>query len=181
MKQYVIRPQYKKSIAEWTTFRKEIDGTRYTLQREVGWRWGTFIINVPETDEEIKAFMEQHGYEDMDVMLDDFGVTSLEEMCLPEEGDDDVELDSYDYEMVDCWDGCWEDFNLQCYGEEVDEDEQEAIVDEARELYEEGYEEALEDAGWEQALYGYNISGGFTLTEVPAGVDAYEFINENQS
>lgn len=182
MKQYILQPAYKKSVIEWTTWSKEINGVKHMLQREVGWRWGAFVINVPETEAEVLAFMDDKGYGDvdLDIMLDDYGVTTLEEMCLPDPEEESVELEDYDHEMIETWDGCWDDWSVNCYaGEGLDEDSRYELAEAMQEIYEEGYEEAIEEDGWEFIDSGFAISGEFKLEEVPEGVSAYEFYSDN--
>lgn len=180
MKEYIIEPSYKKSVIEWTSWAKEINGVNHYLQRELGWRWGSFVINVPETEEEIQAFVKEYGYEDLESLLEDYSVDSIEEIALPDPEDDEVQLDDYEYEMLDCWDGCWDDFAVHVYLEGgLDEDERSELAEAMQEIYEEGYEDAIEEDGWEPMDSGYSIVGGFKITPVPEGVNAYEFHNGN--
>ena len=60
MKYYRLEPSVKKSIIEWHTFkRKDADGNTIFLRKELGWRYGAWLISVPETDEEIKEIDAQ--------------------------------------------------------------------------------------------------------------------------
>lgn len=170
MKYYIVEPTYKKSTIEITTFRRyDEDGKLIFLRKELGWRWGSFLFSVPETDEEIENYLESCGYENILDWASDYGFTvtddSGEEMldpdttvqemiqmqCLPSEGDDFVDI-TEDYpnaEMIETWDGCWEYFNVLSHQKEMDEEEAEALAEEAEEAYFEGNEEAVEELGWE--------------------------------
>ncbi len=59
MKHYLMEPKYKKSVAEYDVFQKEIDGVTYRVVKEEVYRWGSWIVNVPSTDEEIKEIDAQ--------------------------------------------------------------------------------------------------------------------------
>ena len=52
MKYYVIEPSYKKSVIEYTLFKRQVEGDMQFLRKELGWRWGSFGVAVPETEEE---------------------------------------------------------------------------------------------------------------------------------
>ena len=57
MKYYKLEPSVKKSVIEWHSFkRKDADGNTIFLRKELGWRYGSWLISVPETDEEIKEY-----------------------------------------------------------------------------------------------------------------------------
>ena len=48
MKYYRMEPTMKKSVIEYDTFsRIDENGKRILLHREVGWRWGSWLISVP--------------------------------------------------------------------------------------------------------------------------------------
>ena len=46
MRHYKLAPTWKKSVVEYSTFMKDGILAKY----ELGWRWGDFLINIPETD-----------------------------------------------------------------------------------------------------------------------------------
>ena len=131
MKHYLIEPTYKKSVVEIERFVNEETGELLVV--ETGWRWGQFMINVPETDEEIQMYLEQNGYNSLDECLADNRAKTLEEVALPEEGDVEVNLTNYDYELLYTDDGCWTDVNVfnANLSEEVDEEK----VEELRDIY----------------------------------------------
>jgi hypothetical protein len=158
MKHYLLEPTYKKSVVEFTLFkRKNEEGKDIFLRKELGWRWGSFMISVPETPEEELEFAESLGYDSVETLLEDhYGYgpedeMSLQDILLPDESDDFVDI-TEDYghaEMIECWDGCWEFWSVDSYHVELDEDEQEAIIEEVEEAYGEEYEEGVEALGWE--------------------------------
>ena len=58
MKYFKIEPTYKKSVVEFTYFRRPLEeltnndedkGKFAFLHNELGWRWGSFMISVPDT------------------------------------------------------------------------------------------------------------------------------------
>jgi hypothetical protein len=173
MKHYLLEPTYKKSLVEFTLFkRKDEEGKDIFLRKELGWRWGSFMISVPDTEEEAMEYLASEGYEGEDAFLNwamDFGFTIadaatdeievpeepmlelIERQLLPEETDDfvDISEDYHHAEFVDSWDGCWEFWSVDSYHKEIPEEEQEAIIEEVDEVYEEMHEEGVEELGWE--------------------------------
>ena len=58
MKYYRIEPTHKKSVIENTIFRRKDENGNYIfLKRELGWRWGSFLFSVPETEDEINNYI----------------------------------------------------------------------------------------------------------------------------
>ena len=173
MKHYLIEPTYKKSLVEFTLFkRKNEEGKDIFLRKELGWRWGSFMISVPDTEEEAMEYLASEGYEGEDAFLNwamDFGFTVadattdvieppeesmfelIEQQLLPVETDEFVDIieDYHHAEFIDAWDGCGEYWYVDSYLVELDEDEKEALVEEAEEAYEEMHEEGVESLGWE--------------------------------
>lgn len=160
MKYYRIEPTYKKSVVEWTIFRREHNGTNQFLRKELGWRWGSFVIEVPDTDEEKLEWAKEKGYDSLQECLEDYyghedveTDPNLSDYLLPDPEDDYVEItEDYNGQMIDCWDGCWDDWSISTPGadedEEMDEEEQDAILEEAQIAYDEEYEEGVEALGW---------------------------------
>jgi len=102
MKNYSIKPIYKKSIIELNTWIKEIDGVKYFLRKESTYRWGEFSIDVPETDEEFLELAESRGYDSWEDIQQEHRELfeedlSPEAFCLPPAEDDFIEL-SEDYD-----------------------------------------------------------------------------------
>jgi hypothetical protein len=181
MKHFRIEPTYKKSVIELSTFRRPLEeitgndedkGKFAYLRKELGWRWGSFMISVPDTEEEIAEFLEERGsYESVAEYLADYHgeediiveSTTLQEYLLPSEDDEFVDLtEDYDAEMLDCWDGCWEDWDIVTNGpklEDVDE-----MIEEIEEAYSEEYEEGVEALGWQFIDNFYEIHCNVTVT-----------------
>ena len=181
MKHFRIEPTYKKSVIELSTFRRPLEeltgndedkGKFAYLRKELGWRWGSFMISVPDTEEEIKEFLEERGsYESVAEYLADYHgeediiieSTTLQEYLLPSVDDDFVDLtEDYDAEMLDCWDGCWEDWDITTNGpklEDVDE-----MIEEIEEAYSEEYEEGVEALGWQFIDNFFEIHCNVTVT-----------------
>ena len=168
MKHYRVEPTWKKSVVEWTLFqRKDENGIVENLRKELGWRWGSWMVSIPETQEELDKWVEDHpnyetiedwaydyGHADMDddenITIDGDIFEILEQQLLPSEDDESVDItEDYDMEMIETWDGCWEYFHVDSWRKEIPEDEAEALVEEAEAAYEENYEEGIEELGWE--------------------------------
>ena len=171
MKYYRIEPTYKKSVVEFDIFKRhDEDGNLIFLRKELGWRWGSFLVSVPETEEEALEYIKELGYEDDTAAIDwamDYGHTvtegddevipsdtSLVELVqgqlLPNETDDFVDItEDYDMEMLYCDDGCWEDWSVTSYVTEIDDEQQELWIEEAESAWDEDYQEGVEELGWE--------------------------------
>ena len=172
MKHYLLEPTYKKSLVEYTIFRRMNENNDpIFLRKELGWRWGSFIISVPETEEEAMDYLKSKGYEGEDAIFDwaeAHGHTiwdgekehldpdtpllkMIESQLLPLETDEFVDIteDYEDAEMQEAWDGCWEFWSVDSYKVELTEADKEAMVEEAEEAYQEEYEEGVEELGWE--------------------------------
>lgn len=170
MKYFIVEPTYKKSFVEYTLFhQKDEEGKTTSLRKELGWRWGSFMFSVPETEEEAYSYIKECGYDNLLDYASDYGFTILDEnkkeildpeanvieivsgQLLPEESDSFVDI-TEDYpnaEFVDSWDGCWEHWEVFSYQKEISEDEQQSIIEEVEEAYSEEYEEGVENLGWE--------------------------------
>ena len=131
MKHYLVEPTYKKSVAEIERITNIETGELLVI--ETGWRWGQFMISVPETDEEIQTYLEQKGYDNLDTYLAEHRATTLEEVMLPENGDEEVNLADYDYEFLYTDDGCWTD--VLFFGDNLTEEENEARREELSDVY----------------------------------------------
>ena len=181
MKHFRIEPTYKKSVIELSTFRRPLEeltgndedkGKFAYLRKELGWRWGSFMISVPYTEEEIAEFLEERGsYESVAEYLADYHgeediiveSTTLQEYLLPSVDDDFVDLtEDYDAEMLDCWDGCWEDWGITVPGDELDDTDD--LIEEIEEAYSEDYEEGVEALGWQFIDNFFEIHCNVTVT-----------------
>lgn len=172
MKTYRVEPTYKKSVIEYNVWKKELeDGTVVHATMELGWRWGDFDVFEPETEEEILEWANdrvgQDYYKTVQEVLDDYGHDSVEQMeFIPDPSEDCSfhEMSDYSFEMNSTWDGCWEDWTVQAFGENRDDHD----VDELREQVEEGwYEDSwdyMQMAGWEEVDCYYEIHCPVTVT-----------------
>ena len=191
MKHYRIEPTYKKSVVEFTYFRRPLEeltgndedkGKFAFAHKELGWRWGSFMISVPDTPEEIKEFLEERGgYDSVQEYLADYhgeediivSDTTLQEYLLPNTEDDFIDLtEDYDAEMLDCWDGCWEDWSIRTNGpklEDVDE-----MLEEIEQAYDEEYEEGVEELGWQFIDNSFEIHCSVTVVECDENGQVFE-------
>jgi len=167
MKYFLLEPTYKKSTVEKTFFRRELEpltgnpedaGKWAYVTKELGWRWGSFLISVPETEEEVLEFVKSSGYDDVLSWAIDHGESitqgdeevlppnfSLYNYLVPSEDAEyvDVTEDYPEAEMYECWDGCWEDWEVSSTGTTPDVD-----IEEIEEAFSEDYEEGVEELGW---------------------------------
>ena len=65
MKYYKLEPTYKKSLIELYSFKRPLsdfveghENRNAILVKEIGWRWGDFTIEVPETQDEVNEWLE---------------------------------------------------------------------------------------------------------------------------
>jgi len=190
MKHFLLEPTYKKSLVEFTLFkRKDENDNTIFLRKELGWRWGSFRFSVPETEEEALEYIKSKGYDGENAIFEwaeDYGHTiwdgeedkeyldpntSLVEMVksqlLPSEADDFVDIteDYEDAEMIECDDGCWEFWRVSSYQTEISEEDQESIVAEIEEVYSEEYEEGVENLGWEYVSTYFELHCNPKITE----------------
>lgn len=168
MKEYILEPKTKKSVIEWTTFKRDYNGKTLWLRKELGWRGGSFSLYVPETEEEIQEAVKDRGYETLEEMLEDYGTDNIESIFLPDPEDDSVMVfEDYNADMIETWDGCWEYWTIEYYGEDgPTEEEKEAMIEEVEEAYAEEYESGVEALGWEEVDTDFEVTNGFTLTLV---------------
>lgn len=183
MKYYKLEPTYKKSLVEFYTFTRPLsdlkedhglhEDAKAYLVKEIGWRWGDFTIEVPETEEEINEWLEFRDdgqYETFYDLAVDYGLTEtdeetgeevlpsdrsivelIEEMLLPDLDDDYIMIseDYPDAEMNSTWDGCWEDWSIRTgWTEDAPIKSISMVLDDVDELIEEvdeAYAEEYED------------------------------------
>ena len=168
MKYYNIRPTMKKSVVEFEIYRKgnKEEGFQYAT-KELGWRSGDFTIFVPETSEEIDTCIGnrpegQWTREDVDDYIAQGG-----NPFMPSKDDTFIELEEYEWELDNTWDGCWEEWSVQ--GEGIEDEE--SLIDELTEAYNENYDEGLAELGWDQEEFFVEIHCAVEITEVD---DPYE-------
>lgn len=184
MKYFRLEPTYKKSLVEFYTFSRPLsdlkedhglhEDAKAHLIKEIGWRWGDFTIEVPETDEEIAEWLEFKDEGQYDTFYDlavDYGLTETDEetgeevlpsdrsvveliqdMLLPDLDDDYIMIseDYPDAQMNSTWDGCWEDWNLRTGWTEDSPvlENVDELIEEIDEAYAEEYEDGVEALGW---------------------------------
>jgi hypothetical protein len=179
MKYFKLEPTYKKSLVEFYTFSRPLSDlmegaekdAKAFLVKEIGWRWGDFTIEVPETDDEIAEWLEykdEGNYDNFYDLAVDYGLTELteegedilpadktvseliEQLLLPDLDDDCILIseDFPDAQMNSTWDGCWEDWSVRTSYGAPDFDEEEFDFEEVEEAYCEEYEEGVESLGW---------------------------------
>ena len=184
MKYYRLEPTYKKSLVEFYTFTRPLsdlkedhglhEDAKAYLVKEIGWRWGDFTVEVPETDEEIAEWLEfkdEGQYETFYDLAVDYGLTETDEetgeevlpsdrsvveliegMLLPDLDDDYIMIseDYPDAQMNSTWDGCWEDWSIRTgWTEDAPVlDDVDELIEEVDEAYAEEYEEGVEALGW---------------------------------
>lgn len=148
MKYFLLEPTYKKSVVEYTTFVKKTEDATIRATREEGYRWGSWIIKVPETVEDAAEWCE-----DMNCSFeDDFenDLAALIESATPDVENDFHEVDDYNNEFVELFDGCWGDWTIHITGEGKDNYDQEEIQEEVETAWEEEWNSGVENAGYEE-------------------------------
>lgn len=118
--------------------REEFVKDNMHIYYETGWRSGTWEIT-PQDDDEV-AMLEE-------AMEDDY--------------DDTLYPDSFnETEMIESYDGCWGDVD---FPDLLSEEEQEELQEQ---IDEDGYYDALTNAGWEQHDMECWFNGPITVEEV---------------
>lgn len=159
MKNFLIEPTYKKSVIE-TDIWKNANGD--ILELETGWRWGEFMIDVPETEAEITQMLEGRGYDSLEDFLEDRNSETLEQALLPNTADDCIDLtEDYDADLLYTDDGCWMFFKVR--SQTLTESECIELQDKLEEIFEEDFYSGLEDAGWETVDTLYYIDCPVTV------------------
>ena len=178
MKTYTIEPTYKKSVCEVELWRKPADiqptdtsneGLRYhfwngpILRRECWWRWAEWTIDIPDTPSEISDFVQGQGFETLSQFFEhhdldpDAESCTIEQVLLPDEDEDEHVLPS-EAECLSCWDGQGEEFIIERTSNlELGQEECDRLVSEATRMYNEMYEEGLEELGWEHYSTIYEV------------------------
>lgn len=183
MKQFVIQPTMKKSVVEVRTFKKVTDEGTQWLRYEDCYRWGGFVLCVPETDEEKEDWAKHQGelsFKDWCEAYDEDPATvDIQSYCLPSSDEDPVMIMEdwgWNAEMIETWDGgCWTEWTVSSYGEnKLTEEECEEEAERLSELYYDEYEEGLEAEGWEEVDVDWLIYNEFKITEVPEGESPYD-------
>lgn len=123
MADWIVRTYYKKSIEEHEHYTK--DGM--TIVRKTGWRAGSWSVST--TDDDVPNF-------EFDYVPGGDGLRdSINMYDCPGSNVEDVEL-------IETFDGCWEDIE---WPEDIDEEEQERLQEI---IEEEGFYALEEEEGW---------------------------------
>ena len=171
MRYYKLEPVYKKSVIEYTTFIKDDVLATY----EVGWRWGEYLIKIPETEEEFLEWSNRYaGFDNVeeakenysDIFENDSIIDKYMAICGPDLESEFHEMEDYDHEMLSTWDGNWADWSVSSFGPNaLTEEAQEELVEQIEEIYNEDYEEGLEREGWTHKDFWTEIHCAVTLVE----------------
>ena len=159
MKQYKLEPTSKKSLLEYTVWRKTLENGKDVIAiLETGWRWGSFAIHVPETEKEIIEWANVNCgnpdyYQSIEEVFNDYAVESVEEfltVIMPDPNLEFHEMNDYNAEMIETWDGCWEDWSIRTgWTEDAPVlDDVDELIEEVDEAYAEEYEDGVEALGW---------------------------------
>jgi len=139
MKKITLSNEYKKNFLEYETYEKIIGGTTYTFTVEVGWRYGSVEIEVP--DEYTKEKLENT----LKNLYDKDGVLNIEDI-------------PFDWSLGECFDSFSLDYTIP-----------DNIPDDIREKLEEYLEEngtlSLDEDGWYCDECRYVIVNEFKLEE----------------
>jgi len=138
-KTYSITNKWKKSYVEIEEFKDYEGQTGDSIKYETGWRSGTWQIT-PQDQEEVDQLM--------DAQAEDW-----EDVLHPNE--------FQEAEMIESWDGCWDDWDFSGVTSKSDE-ELEAFEEE---VMEEG-QGWFFDNGWDSADMECYFSGPITVEEV---------------
>ncbi len=175
MKYYVMTPDSKKCMVEYTRFTKTINGMKTSLIKEEGYRSGEIMIRVPETLGELGDWLL-----DRDMTMNDavecYGEDTAFWPFLPTSDEDFVDVDDYDHEFMGAFDGCWNDWSVNQWSEEDEEalyvesryltsEETSELLEEVYVVYDEFYEEGLEEDGWEHQGCYWEVHCSVTLEE----------------
>ena len=154
-KTYDVSAMWKKSTYEIEMYKNK--ETEQSLNTEIGWRSGSFRVTIQNEDE----------------------ATALQQ-CIGEDGEI-WDFEEYEeIELLETWDGCWEEFIF--YGPnwtEESQEELEASWEENQESDDGAFSryEFLEDNGWESIDCNFQIHGGVIVEEseetvgVTVGID----------
>lgn len=164
MKTYKVEPAQKKSVVEQQSWSKEIDGVKVWLTYEEVWRWGEFLVHMPDTEEEWKQYAEEIA-----ATIEE----AKEYYTVPEDLENGIELEDYDFELISTWDGCASYWYASCYPRDAFTEEQlNEIAEEAENgFYEDSYEYLEGEGEWDQQTCEFWIEGEFTFEEVEPGTE----------
>jgi hypothetical protein len=151
MKTFLLEPTYKKSVVEFQSFIKNEDGLKIIATREEGYRWGSWIVFVPETVEDAIAWCDEMGCS----FEDDYG-SSLEDVitdATPDVDEDFHEISSYWTEFIEMFDGCWGDWHIIINGENAEFADEDEIRESIEEAFDEDWNEGVLNLGYTEGEY----------------------------
>lgn len=140
MKKYSISNKYKKSFIEYETYEKIINDTTYTFTVELGWRYGSIKIEVP--DEYTKEQVENT----LNKLYEKEGLLNIENI-------------PFDWSIDECIDGC----NLEY---EIPDNIPDTIREELEEHIVGHGILSVEEIGWYEEGCRYEIIDEYELKEV---------------
>jgi hypothetical protein len=131
---YFVEPQFKKSFVETQRW-ENAEGDKLT--QEIGWRWGSAFIT-PENETEVKL-LEAASQGEM-LTFSDFE----------------------NWELIECWDGCWEDWESV----DVDIDNLQEEFEASENSEESWFDEWLrEEMNYDNDDCVFDIIGGINISE----------------
>jgi hypothetical protein len=159
MKYYTVMNRFKKSVDETEWLVGEVDGVEVRVSYTTNWRSATFRVGVPDTEEDIKAFLEYYGYETLEECFEDYDTDNIYDIVMPDEEEDFIEVDDfYEWELDSTWDSCCEDYEIFTDDEEVEEKVRDV-------LEEEGLWGLFDELGFESDDCIYEIHNGIVIEE----------------
>lgn len=136
-KVYEINPKYKKSLYEREVWSNET----HIFETEIMWRQGTYLVTINDQEEE-ETFLK---------IAEEEGI---------------LELDDYEFEMLDTYDSCSEDYNVyDKQWNQLDPDE-DTYAHELLEAYQEDWSDALYERDFDSDEMFTTIYNGFEYTLV---------------
>jgi hypothetical protein len=165
MKYYTVTNRFKKSVDETEIIVGTVDDVEVRIAYTTNWRSAEFRIGVPETKDEIADYLKYQGYDTVEELLEDYEVETLDDIVLPPEDEDYIEMcDYYEWEMLSTYDGCSEDYVIHVMTEDDD------VVAEITEkienvIEEEGLWGLFDELGLESDDCVYEIHNGVIVEE----------------
>ena len=159
MKYYKLGNLKKKSVYEIETLSGEINGVEFLVTYVTVWCGGEFLVGIPSTRKEAKDYVESMGYETLDEMMSDYGVSTLFDVIMPSENIGYLELNElYHYEMDSVYDVCETSWRSDVEDKGVSD-----IL--AKYLDDENIWDLVADCGLETVSHTYHIEGGIYYDE----------------
>lgn len=162
MKYYTVEPTVKKSLYETEIFSKFMgDGTAIHARLQSCWRWGSYMIAVPETVDEIDEWCEAHG-----VQVEDFGgYDAIIENLLPDPESEYTELGDYEYDNLETFDGISADWEIEVFGPSSSKIDKDELLKQIEDAWEKDWLEGIENLGFESVGTEVEIYCPLNITE----------------